>query len=310
MDKWSGILRLTCQLLAIITLASSAVAFIFIIHFDHWVRVVVTVFIVLLATIAIVTVLYYAFDKKQRPPMPTLSQVDLQRISYDFTRFPPDQRRPPLAGRVWWPNGCHLDTTVPNILLSRDPTCLCVFLRLFMDSPITIPRARLVDPNAPPTILAPHPPPPSYEQSAVIEETRIRSCSNAPPAYNEVVRATWMATFSPPPFYRPPNVHRAIEVPFSPTSRRLARVATTRPISSATVYTTPSTVAPQPTTSREAESEQRRRLRSRSAAGSSQSSITISAPQRSANTSLAQVIIDCSKAEPSMFQISTGESVI
>ncbi|CAI5456142.1 unnamed protein product [Caenorhabditis angaria] len=194
--------------------------------------------------------------------------------------------------------------------------------------------------------------PPSYEESADLENTRVQSYSNAPPAYADSTN-TNIASFSPPPFYRPalPEVQTAtlylssestssldssmeersvndqsVTRVLSPLPRRMLaripvhreprngskprrkRAATTITITPAEVRvssviprienglsSSPSTSSSSSTTSETVMDETR-------SPTSSTSSIE--------RPSLAQMFIDCSKAEPTLFTINRDESII
>ncbi|CAI2356634.1 unnamed protein product [Caenorhabditis sp. 36 PRJEB53466] len=154
--------------------------------------------------------------------------------------------------------------------------------------------------------------PPSYEESAVIEDRRITENSNAPPAYN---RTNFrddnnIASFSPPPYYRPPS-------PFFATSVQTS----TMYLSSESIAPSPIPISPirvrSPSPVRRHPARKPRRSPRRTQetviviednqVGQSTSS---GSPKTTSRTSLPQMIIDCSKAEPTLFSINGEESII
>ncbi|ULT80797.1 hypothetical protein L3Y34_010990 [Caenorhabditis briggsae] len=168
------------------------------------------------------------------------------------------------------------------------------------------------------SISIPPPPesnPPSYHESAEIEERRITDNSNAPPAYNRTnyVSDNNIASFSPPPYYSPPS-------PFFGSAEQ----TTSMYLSSEDLSTSPVPISPLPLRNvqlrapspvrRHPARKPRRSPRQpkpqatviRLQDEDSGASTSTAVPKTSTRTPLPQMFIDCSKAEPTLFTINGG----
>ncbi|KAF1747362.1 hypothetical protein GCK72_023824 [Caenorhabditis remanei] len=188
--------------------------------------------------------------------------------------------------------------------------------------PFPIPPPQIVLPDS--TVLIQPPPatnPPTYDESADIEDRRITDNSNAPPAYNltNFVSDNNIASFSPPPYYSPPS-------PFFGTSVQTTTMyLSAEEISDSPVPTSPinplrsNTIrAPSPVRRHPARKPRRQSPRQPKPQQTavviedeqSGASTSTAVPKTPTRTPLPQMFIDCSKAEPTLFTINGEESII
>lgn len=187
--------------------------------------------------------------------------------------------------------------------------------------PFPMPPPQIVSDAATTVAILPPPiaiSPPTYSESADIEDRRVTDSSNAPPAYNatDTVADNNIASFSPPPYYSPPS-------PFFGTSVQ----TTTMYLSAEDMSVSPVPTSPMPQVQMRAPSPVRRhparktRRQSPRQPKPQQVVVTIeeeqpgaststAAPKTPTRTSLPQMFIDCSKAEPTLFTINGEESII
>ncbi|CAH2193604.1 uncharacterized protein CELE_T04F8.9 [Caenorhabditis elegans] len=243
-----------------------------------------TVTAIVLSGIGIIMLTFFITDKK-----PCQSDVVLNTVRSNFQHDLQLTDRPPLPP-----------------YLPETPTFIPPF-------PIPPPQIIMESTNIliqPPSVNNP----PSYDESADIEDRRITDNSNAPPAYNPTnfVSDNNIASFSPPPYYSPPS-------PFFGTSVQTSTMyLSAEDMSESPTPTSPIhriyIRAPSPVRRHPARKPRRQSPRVPKPQetvivmeqDNSEASTSTSVPKTPTRTPLPQMFIDCSKAEPALFTINGG----